>query len=93
MEITISLPDEIGKQVHHIPNFDEFVTKVVREALEKRPAQVTSSDAKVSKWARISQRVRRGPVRIGEHTRQLKKDMKEFRENFEFRHGEEFSRR
>jgi hypothetical protein len=90
LEITVKLPDEIGKQLNNIPNFDEFVAKVVKEALESRPAQATSSDSGLSKWARISQRVRSNPVRLGEYTHQLKKDMKEFRENFEFRHGEKF---
>jgi len=41
MEITIRLPDEIGKQIHEIPNVDEFVAKVLREALEKQPARET----------------------------------------------------
>lgn len=90
MEITICFPDEIGKQIHQMQNPDEFVINLVKKALENRTAQETSSDPRLSKWARISQRVRSNPVRIGEHTRQLKKDMKEFRENFEFRHGEKF---
>ncbi len=90
MEITIRIPDEIGKQIHHIPNLDEIVTRVVREALENRSVQMEPSDSGLSKWARISQRVRSNPVHLGEYTHQLKKDMKEFRENFEFRHGEKF---
>ncbi len=86
MEITIRFPDEIGKQVHQIPNFDEFVTRVVREALKNRPAQVTSSDSRLSKWARISQRVQNDPVHLEGYSQQLKKDMREFRDNFEFKH-------
>jgi len=90
MEITIRFPDEIGKQIHQMPNPDEFVSNLVKEALKNRPGQERSFDPKLSKWARISQRVRSNPVRLGEYTHQLKKDMKEFRENFEFRHGGKF---
>ena len=86
MEITIRLPDEIGKRIHEIPNFEEFVAKVLREALEKRPAREASSDPGLSKWARISQRVRNDPVHLDGYSRQLKKDMREFRDNFEFKH-------
>ena len=85
MEITIRLPDEIGKQIHEIPNVDEFATKVLREALEKQPVRKTSSEPRLSKWARISQRVQNDPVHLDGYSRQLKKDMKEFRDNFEFK--------
>jgi hypothetical protein len=34
MEISLTLPDDIGKQLQHLPNPSEFLSKVVKEALK-----------------------------------------------------------
>ena len=36
MDITIRLPDEVGKQVANLPNRDEFLEDAVKQALEDR---------------------------------------------------------
>jgi hypothetical protein len=34
MTLTLTLPDDIGKQIQYLPNPSEFVSKVVKEALK-----------------------------------------------------------
>ncbi|MEN8216181.1 MAG: hypothetical protein ABFS56_07355 [Pseudomonadota bacterium] len=80
MKITLTFPDDIGKQVLDLSNPSEFVSKIVKDALKKLTTQ------QPSKWAKIAQRIHNDPVHLAGYSQQLKKDMKEFRENFEFLH-------
>ncbi|RKZ81620.1 MAG: hypothetical protein DRR19_21935 [Candidatus Parabeggiatoa sp. nov. 1] len=86
MEMTLTLPDEIGKQLQHLPNPSEFVSKVVKEALKNLTSPPVQKDWEPSKWAKIAQRIHNDPVHLAGYSQQLKKDMREFRENFEFIH-------
>ena len=83
MEITLTLSDDIGKQIQNLPNPNEFFNQVIKEALKKLQQQKASDP---SKWAKIAQRVHTDPVHLAGYSQQLKKDMREFRENFEFIH-------
>jgi len=88
MEMTLTFPDEIGKQIQQLPNPSEFVSQVVKDALinltiKKPPMQNVSEP---SKWAKIAERIHNDPVHLAGYSQQLKKNMREFRENFEFQH-------
>lgn len=48
--------------------------------------QQVQNDSELSKWAKIAQRIHNDPVHLAGYSQQLKQDMKEFRENFEFLH-------
>jgi len=85
MEITLTFPDEIAQQIHGLSNPSEFVNKVVTDALKKLTIQQQKASDPY-RWAKIVQRVQNDPVHLDGYSQQLKKDMKEFRENFEFLH-------
>jgi hypothetical protein len=84
MRITLELPDNIQS----LP--DEEQKKQILEAfriwLEDRNMQAAQGENKRSKWADIAKRVENDPVHLGGYSEQFKRDMKEFRDNFEFRH-------
>ncbi len=86
MEITIIFPDEIGKRILQLSDIDGFVSTAVTDALKNRVAQNSIPDSGPSKWAKIAQRVQNDPVHLEGYSDQLKRDMKEFRNNFEFIH-------
>jgi homospermidine synthase len=86
MEISLTLPDDIGKQIQHLPNPSEFVSKAVKDALKNLTKLQVQKDSESSKWAKIAQRIHNDPVHLAGYSQQLKKDMREFRENFEFIH-------
>jgi len=58
MEITLTLSDDIAKQIQNL------------QQQAKEP------------WAKIAQRIHTDPVHLAAYSQQLKKDMREFRENF-----------
>lgn len=91
MRITIELPDNIQA----LP--DEQQKKQMQEALRQmqealqichktRNIQKTQNENKRSKWANIAKRVENDPVHLEGYSEQFKRDMKEFRDNFEFKH-------
>ncbi|KHD06081.1 hypothetical protein PN36_17125 [Candidatus Thiomargarita nelsonii] len=83
MEITLTLSDDIAKQIQNLPNPNEFVSQIVKDALKK----LTNQQQKAKEpWAKIAQRIHTDPVHLAGYSQQLKKDMREFRENFEFLH-------
>ncbi len=83
-----TFPDEIGKQIQQLANPSEFVSQVVKEALINltinKPQMKNVSEP--SKWAKIAERIHNDPVHLAGYSQQLKKDMRELRENFEFQH-------
>jgi type II secretory pathway component PulC len=90
MEMTLTFPDEMAQQLQILSNPSEFVTQVVKEALNKQVLQQTNPflDSKSSnKWTRIAQRIANDPNHLAGYSKQLKTDMKEFRDNFEFSHN------
>ncbi|EDN70916.1 hypothetical protein BGP_0782 [Beggiatoa sp. PS] len=85
----LTFPNEIAQQLQKLSNPSEFVTQVVKEALNKQVLQPKEPplDSKSSnKWTRIAQRIANDPIHLAGYSKQLKKDMKEFRDNFEFSH-------
>lgn len=88
MKITIRFPDEVGKRILQLQDIDGFVSTAVTDALKNRAYHhsVPVPDSEPSKWAKIAQRVQNDPVHLEGYSSQLKRDMKESRENFEFIH-------
>jgi hypothetical protein len=76
MEISLTLPDDIGKQIQHLPNPSEFVSKFLKEALKNLTSPPVQKDSEPSKWAKIAQRIHNDPVHLAGYSQQLKKAMR-----------------
>jgi len=87
MEITINVPDDLGKQIRQMQDIDTFISEIVKEAM-MRCLRRGVSDAGLSKWQKIARRVHDDPVHLAGYSKQLKKDISEFRENFESADGD-----
>ena len=85
MKMTLTFPDDIAQQIQGLSNPSEFVNKVVKDALKKLTIQQQKA-SDPDRWAKVVQRVQNDPIHLDGYSQQLKKDMKEFRENFEFLH-------
>jgi hypothetical protein len=81
-EITIILRDKIARQVARLPNPQEFVNQAVEHALRNQGSSQTEAP---SKWARLVERIESQPG-LGEYEKKFRRDMKEFRSNFRFKH-------
>ncbi|OAD22199.1 hypothetical protein THIOM_002004 [Candidatus Thiomargarita nelsonii] len=46
MEMTLKFPNEIGQQIQKLPNPSEFVSKVVKDALNNQMVKAVQSDSK-----------------------------------------------
>lgn len=87
MKLTITLPDRIAKRVARLPNPDDFVSRVVEQALDQEPPQTTTSTPGESKWARLAREVEDGSMSLGDAAaKRFSRDRKEFREGFQFKH-------
>ncbi len=85
MRVTLELPNDI----YTLPP-EEQREKIIK-ALQSAPPKKTETSSPVekpSKWAKIVQRVENDPVHLAGFSEQLKKDMKEFRDDFEFKHDQ-----
>ena len=85
MELTIHLPEDLGRRVRKLRDPESFVTQAVTKALgglgrkeERAPVP--------SRWARLVERVEADPIHLDGYSEQLKRDMREFRDDFAFRH-------
>lgn len=81
MHVTLELPDDI--QTLPIEQQKDKIMRALQSVLSIKSEKNYSKD-KLSKWARIVQRVENDPVHLAGYSDELKKDMKEFRDNFEF---------
>jgi len=53
MEITLKFPNEIGQQIQKLPNPSEFVSKVVKDALNNQMVkEEVGGEFKVMEWLR-----------------------------------------
>ncbi len=83
MRITLELPDDIQGLT------EEEQREIVMQALNSVKGldpETATSIGKMSKWAKLAQRVENDPDYSGRYFEQLKNDMKEFRGDFEFEH-------
>ena len=57
MEITLNVPDEIGRKIQNLTDLDRFVTDAIKKALEHKIIQQQEVAAISFKWAQISKRI------------------------------------
>lgn len=81
-EITIVLRDKIARQVARLPNPQEFVNQAVEHALSNQDSPRSEGP---SKWARLVERIESQPG-LGEYEKEFRRNMKEFRRSFRFKH-------
>jgi hypothetical protein len=88
-----ALPDEAQREL--VEFYEFLVFKYHRQGalphLEDAQAQPDQTTPRTcsSKWATIVQRVQNDPVHLAGYAERLKKDMREFRNHFEFQHDQE----
>jgi len=88
MKITLTLSDDLVKQLYHLPNLSEFVSDAIKQAMLKQPPVIPPPPTEPSKWAKMVQRVQNDPIHLEGYSEQLKHDMREFRESFELKLGD-----
>lgn len=88
MQITLNLHDDIINQIQTLTNKDDFVNEAIKNALKNNLA-LTKKLTNTSKWALLAERVDNNPTHLAGYSEQLKKDMREFRENCDFHHDAE----
>jgi hypothetical protein len=84
MEITFHLSDEIIHELRQIPNTDNFVGMVLKNALLDKSICHHPHTSPLSKWGKIAQRIEDYPLALDGYSTELKEDIHEFRENFSF---------
>jgi hypothetical protein len=84
MEMTFRLSDELVLQLQQLPNPDNFVGEVLKNALKEFSPRKENLAAQPSKWAKLIQRIDRQPGGLTDYSAQLQRDMQEFRENVVF---------
>ncbi|MBL7093743.1 hypothetical protein ISS22_07200 [candidate division KSB1 bacterium] len=85
MQVTLELPDNIqtlppDKQKENILKALQKIQVIKRKKMKPKD--------KLSKWAKIVQRVENDPIHLEGYSEQLKNDIKEFRDNFDFKHDQ-----
>ena len=88
MQITLNLQDDVISQIQTLTNKDDFVNDAIKNALKNNPL-FTKKPTNTSKWALLAERVNNSPNHLAGYSEQLKKDMREFRENCDFHHDAE----
>lgn len=86
MELTVLVPDEVGRRVRRLPDPDRFVTEALLQALRERLKPVREEGETPSRWARLAAEIEADPVHLDGYSEQLERDAREFREGFLFRH-------
>jgi hypothetical protein len=85
MQMSFDLAEDVAQQLKVIPNIDDFVNQVIKKALQNQ----TVIKEKPSKWALLAQEIENNPsLQLNGYSEQLKKDMREVRENFFFANDE-----
>lgn len=87
-KLSITFPDKIAKRVERLPNPDEFVSRVVEEALTHEPIPPEQPKPGKSKWARLVEEIEENPLSLGDHAKQDQGDRADFRRSFRFKHDE-----
>ena len=91
MEITISVPDEVGKEINSLPGRDNLeLTELIsmlekyRQSLIISPTSKKEYNKKTGKWAKFSEEIKKNSSLYRGVSEKIQKDSKEFRENFVF---------
>jgi len=85
MQVTLELPDNIKTMPPEKQK--ENILKALQD-IQFIKTKNTNKIDKPSKWAKIVQRIENDPSHLEGYSVQLKKDIKEFRENFDFKHDQ-----
>ena len=86
MEFKIDLPEDLTRRVRNLRDPESFVAQAVIKALG-RLGRKESRESKPSRWARMVERVEADPIHLDGYSEQLKRDMRECRNDFRFRHN------
>jgi len=86
MELTILVPDELGRRVRRLPDPNRFVAEALVQALRECPKPAQEEAEKPSRWARLAAEIEEDPVHLHGYSEQLERDAREFREGFLFQH-------
>ena len=86
MELTILVPDELGRRVRKLSDPDRFVTEALSQAFKKSPKTALKESEKPSRWARLAAEIEEDPVHLDGYSDQLERDARELREDFLFQH-------
>jgi hypothetical protein len=85
MLMSFDLTEDVVQQLKVMPNIDDFVNQVIKKALQSR----MEVKKQPSKWALLVQEIENNPsLQLNGYSEQLKKDMREVRENFFFANDE-----
>ena len=85
MELTIHLPEDLGRRIRKLRDPESFVTQAVTKALGSLGRKEAPA-SRSSRWAKLVERVEADPIHLEGYSEQLKRDMREFRDDFAFRH-------
>ncbi len=88
MELTIQLPEDLGRRISKLRDPESFITDAVAKALKRLGRRETLAP-KASRWAKLVERVEADPIHLDGYSGQLQRDMREFRADFAFRHDRE----
>ncbi len=88
MELTIQLPEDLGRRVSKLRDPESFITDVVAKALRSL-GRGEARASEVSRWAKLVERIEADPIHLDGHSGQLKRDIREFRDESAFRHDRE----
>lgn len=83
-ELTFRVRDRVAKEISRMPNPDEFVNQALETALLSKTSKPIEG---ASKWARLVAEIESLPG-LGEYEETLRRDQKEFRSSFRFKHDE-----
>lgn len=80
MQITLTLPDELARQIQVLPDRERFVREALQAAIQQRKAHKPRS-----KWAKIARRIEETSTGLGDYTDKFKQDMHEVRDDLVFK--------
>ncbi len=86
MELTIHLPEDLGRRVRKLRDPESFIADAVTKALKSLGLGETRAAETSSRWAKLVERIEADPVHLDGYSGQLKRDMQELRDDFAFRH-------
>ncbi len=89
MELTIQLPDDLGRRVRKLRDPESFIADAVAKALGSLGRKKAQASEASSRWAKLVERVEADPIHLDGYSGQLKRDMREFRDGLRFRHDRE----
>ena len=86
MQLTIHLPDHLGRQVRDQRDPDGFVAAAIAKALRLPMETQRPTAAKMpSRWTKLVERIEASPAQLDGYGEAMKRDMREFRDDCEFK--------